>query len=53
MKSDLTDVSETRKNISFEVPSGMVDAEIERVAKTYSRTAKCLGSDRAKSRRRS
>ena len=43
MKTDLTDVSETRKNISFEVPSAVVDAEIERVAQTYGRTAKVPG----------
>jgi trigger factor len=43
MKTDLTDVSETRKNISFEVPSDLVDAEIDRVAKTYGRSAKVPG----------
>jgi trigger factor len=43
MKTELTDVSETRKNISFEVPSTVVDAEIERVARTYGRSAKVPG----------
>jgi len=43
MKAELTDVSETRKNLAFEIPSDVVDAEIERVAKDYSRTARIPG----------
>jgi trigger factor len=43
MKSDLIDVNETRKNLKIEVPSDVVDSEIERVAKDYSRKAKIPG----------
>jgi hypothetical protein len=37
MKTELTDVSDTRKTIRFEIPSDVVDAEINRVAHGYSR----------------
>jgi trigger factor len=37
MKSDLIDVSETRKNLKVEIPADVVDAQIERVAKSYSK----------------
>ena len=43
MKTEFTDVSETRKHLSFEIPSDVVDAEIDRVAKGYSRTARIPG----------
>jgi trigger factor len=43
MKIELTDVSETRKTLSFEVPAEMVDAEILRVAESYGRTARVPG----------
>ena len=43
MKTEFTDVSETRKNLSFEIPSDVVAAEVERVAKRYSRTARVPG----------
>jgi trigger factor len=43
MKTEFTEVSETRKNLTFEVPSDVVTAEIERVAKTYTRTARVPG----------
>ena len=43
MKAELTDVSETRKHLTFEVPPDIVDAEIERVARTYGRSAKVPG----------
>ncbi len=43
MKTEFTEVSETRKNLSFEVPSDVVKAEIERVARGYSRTARVPG----------
>ncbi|MEZ5316084.1 MAG: hypothetical protein R2752_01645 [Vicinamibacterales bacterium] len=32
MKTEFTDVSETRKHLTFEVPSDAVEAEIGRVA---------------------
>jgi trigger factor len=43
MKTEFTEVSETRKNLSFEVPSDVVRSEIDRVAKGYSRTARVPG----------
>jgi trigger factor len=43
MKTDLTDVNDTRKSLRVEIPSEIVDAEIERVARDYSRRAKIPG----------
>ena len=43
MKTELTDVSETRKTITIEIPSDVVDAEIDRVASGYTRQAKLPG----------
>ena len=43
MKSDLVDVNETRKNLRVEIPSDVVDAEIDRVARDYSRSARIPG----------
>ncbi len=43
MKTEFTDVSETRKHLSFEIPSETLDAEIARVARTYGKTAKVPG----------
>lgn len=43
MKTEFTEVNETRKHLSFEVPSEVLDAEIDRVAKGYSRNAKVPG----------
>jgi trigger factor len=43
MKAELVDVSETRKNLSVEIPSDVVDAEIERIARDYSRKARIPG----------
>jgi trigger factor len=43
MKTDLVDVNETRKNLRVEIPSAIVDAEIERVARDYSRKARIPG----------
>lgn len=43
MKTEFTEVSETRKQLSFEVPPDVVEVEIDRVAKTYSRTARVPG----------
>lgn len=43
MKVDLVDVNETRKNLKVEIPSEVVDAQIERVAHTYSRKARVPG----------
>jgi len=43
MKTDLVDVSETRKDLRVEIPSEIVDAEISRVAQDYSRRARIPG----------
>lgn len=43
MKAELVDVNETRKNLSVEIPSDVVDAEIDRVARDYSRKARIPG----------
>ena len=43
MKTEFTEVSETRKHLSFEVPSEVVEAEIDRVAKGYTRSARVPG----------
>src|SRR5216684_6117112 len=43
MKTDLVDVNDTRKNLRVEIPSDIVDAEIERIARDYSRKARVPG----------
>src|SRR6476661_11127375 len=43
MKTEFQDVSETQKNITIEIPSEVVDAEIDRVARDYSRQARLPG----------
>ena len=43
MKTEFTDVSDTRKHLAVEVPPDVVDAEIDRVAKKYSRSARVPG----------
>src|SRR5262245_21183039 len=43
MKTEFADVNETRKNVRVEIPSDIVDAEIDRVAKDYSRKARVPG----------
>lgn len=43
MKTEFTDVSETQKTLTIEIPSEVVDAEIDRVAKSYSRQARIAG----------
>src|SRR5260370_8430282 len=43
MKADLVDVNETRKTLKIEIPSAVVDAEIDRIAKDYSRKARIPG----------
>jgi len=43
MKTEFQDVSETQKNITIEIPSDVVDAEIDRVAKGYSKQARLPG----------
>ncbi len=43
MKTEFTDVSETQKTLTIEIPSDVVDAEIARIAKGYSKQAKLPG----------
>src|SRR3989441_2841647 len=43
MKTDLVAINETRKNLRIEIPSDVVDAEIDRVARDYSRKARIPG----------
>ena len=43
MKTELVDVNETRKNLRVEIPQDTVDAEIDRVARDYSRRARVPG----------
>ena len=43
MKTEFTDVSETQKTLTIEIPSDIVDAEINKVAKDYSKQAKIPG----------
>ena len=43
MKTEFTEVSETRKHLSFEVPSEVVEAEMARIARGYSKSAKVPG----------
>jgi trigger factor len=43
MKTEFIDVSETRKNLVVEIPSVVVDAEIDKVSRDYSRAARVPG----------
>ena len=43
VKTEFADLSETRKSVAVEIPSGIVDAEINRVARSYSRQARIPG----------
>jgi trigger factor len=43
MKTEFVDVSETRKNLVVEIDSTVVDAEIDRVARDYSKAARIPG----------
>jgi trigger factor len=43
MKTELTDISETQKTITIEIPSDVVDAEIAKVAKGLTRQARIPG----------
>jgi len=43
MKTEFTDISETRKRVVIEIPSDVVDAEINRVARGYTRQARVPG----------
>src|SRR5215813_4058644 len=43
MKTEFLDVNDTRKNVRVEIPSDVVDAEIARIARDYSRKARVPG----------
>jgi len=43
MKTEFVDVNETRKNVRVEIPSDVVDAEIDRIARDYSKKARIPG----------
>jgi trigger factor len=43
MKKEFIDVSETRKNLVVEIDSAVVDAEIDKVARDYSKAARIPG----------
>ncbi len=43
MKADLLDVNDTRKTLTIEIPSAVVDARIDRAAKDYSRKVRIPG----------
>ncbi len=43
MKTEFQDVTATRKNLVVEIPSTVVDAEIDRVTRDYSRAARIPG----------
>ena len=43
MRAEFVDVNETRKTLSVEIPSEVVEAEIDRIARDYSRKARIPG----------
>lgn len=43
MKSEFVDLSDTRKSVAVEVPSDIVDAQIDRIARSYGRQARIPG----------
>jgi trigger factor len=43
MKTEFTDVSETQKSLTIEIPTDIVDAEIDRVAGDYTKHARIPG----------
>ncbi|HBO90077.1 MAG TPA: trigger factor [Acidobacteria bacterium] len=48
MKTEFVDISDTEKNLVFEISSDVVDAEIERVALNYRQSARIPGFRRGK-----
>src|SRR5437763_1376862 len=43
MKTEFADINDTRKDVRVEIPSDVVDAEIDRIARDYSRKARVPG----------
>ena len=48
MKAEFVDVSDTRKTVTIEIPRAQVDAEIDRIARTYARDAQLPGFRKGK-----
>ena len=48
MKTEFADVSETRKTVTIEIPRERVDAEIDRIARTYAKDAQLPGFRKGK-----
>jgi trigger factor len=48
VKTEFADLSETKKSVAVEIPSDIVDAQIDRVARSYSRQARIPGFRRGK-----
>jgi len=43
VKTEFADISETKKSVAVEIPSDVVDAQIDRVTRSYSRQARIPG----------
>jgi trigger factor len=43
VKTEFADISETKKSVAVEIPSDIVDAQIDRVTRSYSRQARIPG----------
>ena len=43
VKTEFADLTDTKKSVAVEIPSDIVDAEIDRVARSYSRQARIPG----------
>jgi trigger factor len=43
MKTEFVDLSDTRKNLVVEIPSAVVDAEIDKISRDYSKAARIPG----------
>src|SRR5438034_3129490 len=43
MKTEFADINETRKNVRVEIPTDIVNAEIDRIARDYSRKVRIPG----------
>src|SRR5678816_897447 len=43
MKTEFADINETRKSVKVEIPQDVVSAEIDRIARDYSRRARVPG----------
>ena len=48
MKTEFADLTETKKSVAVEIPSDIVDAQIDRVARSYSRQARIPGFRKGK-----